>query len=472
MVPIMLKIDKNSSEPIYLQIYRQLKVQIISGEIQTGERLKATRVLSEEYHLSRNTILNAYQQLESEGFVRSIIGSGFYVEEIPEFIHEKVSLTIPNSNPEPNKTYRYDFRYGALEPNLYKNTDFRRCLKEAMNELEEKPSLYNGDPMGLQSLREAISTYLFETRDMRISFDQVIITGGHHYSISLLQKILPSSVSTLYMEEPGHNDTFDIFKEAGYTIVPVEVDDNGMKVDQIKSFDKALAYITPSHQFPLGAILPIGRRLQLLKWAKKSSSYIIEDDYDASLRYKEQPIPSLFSLDRNQSVIYLGTFSKSLSPDLRVSYIVLPAGFDYAPLRKHFLLSSPASSLIQLTIEKYISLGFYKTRINKLRNLLRKKHNRILSFFARHYGDRIKIYGIGGGTHFVLALPTDKDQESILSFFHQRDIAVYPTKKYYLQKKQDKENLVLIGYSGIPLEELDDYLDHLKTAIDALTKAA
>ena len=135
-------------------------------------------------------------------------------------------------------------------------------------------------------------------------------------------------------------------------------------------------------------------------------------------------------------------------------------------------MSSPASSLIQRTIENYIRLGFYKTRINKLRNLLRKKHNKILSFFARHYGDQIRLYGSGGGTHFVLALPTNMDQESILSFFHHRDIAVYPTKKYYFQKSSQHENLILIGYSGIPLNDLDDYLDHLKPAIDALIKAA
>ena len=270
---------------------------------------------------------------------------------------------------------------------------------------------------------------------MHVRPEQILITGGHHYSISLLQKILPEDIDTLYMEEPGHEDSFSTFLEEGFHIVSIPVDENGMRVEKIVSRNKAIAYVTPSHQFPLGAILPIGRRLSLLKWAKASRSYIIEDDYDASLRYKEQPIPSLFSLDRNQSVIYLGSFSKTLSPDLRISYIVLPADLDLHSFSG--LISSPVSVLMQLTVEKYIRSGQYKRTIARIRNLLRKKHNKIISFFKECYGDTISLYGIGGGTHFVISLPVNMKQEEIIAFFAERDIAVYPTKNYYLQLRRD-----------------------------------
>ena len=467
----MLKLDRNDKDPIYLQIYKQYKRQIITGELKRDERLPATRALCQEYHLSRNTVLNAYQQLESEGFVRSKLGSGFYVEEIPEFSHELSFDSFPVRK-ENRRKLTYDFRYGALEPNIYKTNAFRRSLKEAMNELESRESLANDEPQGLYGLREAISEYLLQVRDMRVSPGQILITGGHHYSISLLQKILPSDIRTLYMEEPGHDDSSSTFLEEGYNIVSIPVDDNGMQVEKIVSNEKAIAYVTPSHQFPLGAILPIGRRAQLLKWAKASHSYIIEDDYDASLRYKEQPIPSLFSLDRNKSVIYLGSFSKTLSPDLRVSYIVLPD--DLIRFTSSGLISSPVSVLMQLTIEKYIRSGHYKTSIARIRNLLRKKHNRIVSFFSQHYDDTIRIYGIGGGTHFVLSLPVKMKQEDIISFFARRDIAVYPTQNYYLDSRNADQGSILIGYGGIPLEKLDDHLLHLKDAIDELiqTKTA
>ena len=461
----MLTLDRNDKDPIYFQIYRQFKEQIISGELKTGERLPATRALCQEYHLSRNTVLYAYQQLESEGFISSKVGSGFYVEEIPEFSHENDRVPIFFSS-EKKEALTYDFRYGALEPNIYKTSAFRRSLKEAMNELESKANLANDEPSGLYGLREAISEYLLQARDMHVRPEQILITGGHHYSISLLQKILPEDIDTLYMEEPGHEDSFSTFLEEGFHIVSIPVDENGMRVEKIVSRNKAIAYVTPSHQFPLGAILPIGRRLSLLKWAKASRSYIIEDDYDASLRYKEQPIPSLFSLDRNQSVIYLGSFSKTLSPDLRISYIVLPADLDLHSFSG--LISSPVSVLMQLTVEKYIRSGQYKRTIARIRNLLRKKHNKIISFFKECYGDTISLYGIGGGTHFVISLPVNMKQEEIIAFFAERDIAVYPTKNYYLQKEIAPEGLILIGYGGIPLDRLDEHLRHLKTVSDEL----
>ena len=464
----MLKIDRNDEDPIYLQIYRQFREQIILGQLKTGERLPATRMLSEEYHLSRNTILSAYQQLESEGFIRSTIGSGFYVEELPSFSLNTEEKSPPQKKMSKEGHYMYDFRYGALEPNLYRNTGFRRCLKEAMNELENRESLSNADPGGVYGLRQAISDYLYEVRDMQVSPEQVFITGGHHYSISLLQKLLPEEIHTLYMEDPGHEDSSDIFMQAGYVIKPVRVDDNGMIIDQIGKEENAIAYVTPSHQFPLGAILPIGRRLQLLRWAKEYHNYIIEDDYDAELRYREQPIPSLYSLDRGESVIYLGSFSKSLSPDLRISYVVLPSDLDYEKISRQILISSPASALIQLTIERFIRSGLYRSRIAKIRNLLRKKHNRIISFFHENYENRIILYGIGGGTHFVLSLPTERSQEEILAHFHERDIAVYPTKDYFHDQDKAPENMILIGYSGIPLQKLEEYLLHIKQSIDTL----
>ncbi|MBQ1482220.1 MAG: PLP-dependent aminotransferase family protein [Erysipelotrichaceae bacterium] len=464
----MLKLNKNDKEPVYLQIYRQLKEQIIAGELSTDERLPATRALCQEYHLSRNTVLNAYQQLESEGFIRSKIGSGYYVEAIPEYSRPETK-TAPFFFPhETDPAYAYDFRYGALEPNLYKSAGFRKALREAVNELQKKDNLYNEEPSGLLSLRQAIAVSLLETRDMHVSPSQILITGGHHYSISLLQKILPSSVRTLFMEEPGHDDSVATFYQAGYEIVPIRVDDNGMMTDKLPAGKTGIAYVTPSHQFPLGAILPIARRLQLLKWADGCSGYIIEDDYDAHLRYKEQPIPSLYSLDRNGCVIYLGSFSKSLSPDLRISYIVLPASLHLS--KDKDLISSPASTLIQLSIERYISLGFYKTRIAKIRNLLRKKHNRIVSFFHEHYGERIRIFGIGGGTHFVLSLPVRMKQDELLSFFRSEGIGVWPIEPYYLQKDEVPEGCILIGYGGIPSEKLDEYLDALKNVIDKLNR--
>ena len=465
----MLKLDKTSKTPIYLQIYQQLKDQIISGQLKTGERLRATRVLSEEYRLSRNTVLTAYQQLESEGFVRSIIGSGFYVEDLPEYQGNREKEISFDPQEKEIKTCTYDFRYGSIEPNVYRSRAFRKALREAMDQLERQDSLQDGDPRGNYGLRQAISEHLREVRGVIASADQIIITSGHHYSVSLLRKIIPSKIRTLAIEDPGHRDSRAIFGEAGFQIVPIPLDDNGMRTEHLLPLADTLVYVTPSHQFPMGMILPIGRRLQLLKWAKDSDSYIIEDDYDSELRYREQPVDALFSLDRNDRVIYLGSFSKSLSPDLRVSYIVLPRSLN-SLLSSEDLPASSSSALIQFALERYLRSGEYRKRIARMRNILRKKHERIVDRLQDHYGDQLKIYGIGGGTHFVLKLPTELDQEQTVSFFRQRDIGIYPTEGYRLKKQKNGPSFILIGYSGIPLDRLDEYLDRFIETLDELLK--
>ncbi len=459
----MLEINKSSKIPVYIQIYEELKNQIISGEMKAGERLIATRTLAQDYHLSRNTVLLAYQQLESEGFVSSKIGSGFYVEEIPKIADTRPETETAADSETKKETYPYDFRYGSIEPNVYVTRGFRKALKEALSQLEEKQTLQDCEAQGLLSLRQALCDHLREVRGVIADPEQIVITSGHHYSLKLLSEVFSGRYFALALEDPGHQDTREVFMKAGYEILPIPLDGNGIQTSQLVSHNKVLAYVTPSHQFPLGTILPVGRRLQLLKWAQESDSFLIEDDYDSELRYRERPVPALYSLDSHERVIYLGSFSKSLSPDLRVSYIVFPKSLKPS----QSLFSSSASLLIQMTLSEYLRSKEYRKRINQIRNSLRKKHTRIIDFLRNHYDDLIRIYGIGGGTHFVLKLPTDLSEEEILSAFHKEETCVYPASQYYFDST-DHQNMILIGYSGIPLSELDEYLEHLKKGIDRI----
>ena len=468
----MLKIDKTSNIPVYIQIYEELKHQIITGEKKAGERLSATRSLSEDYHISRNTVLAAYQQLESEGFIYSRIGSGYYVEEIPEISERKKAEGTLRSQKEDDVKYLYDFRYGSIEPNVYRTRGFRKALKEAMNEIEDYDALRDPDSKGLFELREAIADHLREVRGIEADADQILVTGGHHYSLKLLCELFPEGYESLALEDPGHRDTREIFMKAGYCILPIPLDENGMKVDRVMGYQKILAYVTPSHQFPLGAILPVGRRFHLLQWAYNSDSFLIEDDYDSELRFKERPVPSLYSLDFRGRVIYLGSFSKSLSPDLRVSYIVFPRNFDLSILEDKALFSSGTSLLIQLTLKEYLQSSEYRKRISRIRKILRKKHNAIIDFLDAHYGERIKIYGIGGGTHFVLKLDTKRSSKEILDIFHQEGVNIHPIDEYCFNRNEDGKGMFMIGYSGIELSSLDDALLHLKNGIDRIIETS
>ena len=466
----MLKIDKTSKTPVYIQIYEELKRQIISGEKKAGERLNATRALSEDYHISRNTVLAAYQQLESEGFIYSRIGSGYYVEEIPELSGKKRTEDALRGRKQEKMKYLYDFRYGSIEPNVYRTRGFRKALKDAINQIEDYDALRDPDPKGLYELRQAIADHLREVRGIEADVRQIVVTGGHHYSLKLLCELFPEGYRSLALEDPGHRDTREVFMKAGYQIFPIPLDENGMKVEQVIRHEKILAYVTPSHQFPLGAILPVGRRFQLLKWANDSESFLIEDDYDSELRFKERPVPSLYSLDYRGRVIYLGSFSKSLSPDLRVSYIVFPRNFDLRILEDRAMFSSGTSLLIQLILKEYLQSSEYRKRISRIRKILRKKHNAIIGFLNERYGERIRIYGIGGGTHFVLKPDTDRSSTEILNIFHEEGVNVYPIDEYCFNRNDDLSGMFMIGYSGIPLSSLDDALLHLQKGIDRLLK--
>ena len=460
----MINIDKNLKTPIYLQIYEQIRNEIIEGERKAHERLPATRDFAEDYQISRNSVLNAYQQLESEGFVSSKIGSGFYVEDLPERYETPIRENRPDAIPQETQTYRYDFRYGSIEPNVYRSRSFRKALKDALFKLEEKEILSDEHPQGLYSLRQAICDHLNEVRGVKAGPEQVIITSGHRYSLKLLSEYFSSGSYSASIEDPGHRDVKDIFLQAGCQIHPIPLDENGIRIDVISKHDHTLACLTPSHQFPMGAILPIARRLQLLQWADETDSFIIEDDYDSELRYKERPVPALYSLDRKGRVIYLGSFSKSLSPDLRISYIVLPEDLPIDPK----LLNSSTSLLIQMTLDEYLRSNEYRKRISRIRNSLRKKHNHIIDVLNEHYRNRIRICGSGGGTHFVLQIPLKKDHPDLLETFRKENCEVYPISDLYLDPKQGKEDMIMIGYGGIRMSELDEYLNHLKNAIDQL----
>jgi len=464
----MIEIDNNSKTPVYEQIYAQLRQQIIAGELPKGSRLSPTRTFAKDYHLSRNTVLSAYMQLQSEGFIKSIQGSGFYVEELPEYKdvnHSEKQKTFKNCEQEKP---RYDFRYGLIEPNIYNIRGFRKAMKSAWDILEDRQALYDDDPQGLFSLRQAICEHLAQERGVEADPRYLLITSGHHYSLQLITSLLSKDEYTFFMEEPGHQDSREVFRKEGYKVYPLYVDENGAIISRLKDIHNAIVYVTPSHQFPTGHILPIGRRMKLLEWARNNNGYIIEDDYDSQLRYKERPIPSLHSLDQNERVIYFGSFSKSLSSDLRVSYVLLPPALKLLFDEDRSYLNSSVSSFIQLTLSEYLHSGEYQRRINSIRNLYRKKHNLIIDFFKNNYDDSIKIYGAGGGTHLLLEIVTDLKKEEIIKRFLQNDIGVYPCDIYWADKTKAKDNQILIAYSGIRLEELNEYLLQMKKVLDQI----
>ncbi|SEW28392.1 transcriptional regulator, GntR family [Ruminococcaceae bacterium KH2T8] len=464
----MITINKNTETPIYKQIYEQIKRDILNGSLTSGMRLPASRSLAAEYHISRNSVVAAYDQLVIEGFITSKTGSGYYVEELhflPKRDHDKVDRTQYSSKKSTVEELKYNFRYGNLEYNCYQDSNWRKCINAAMDVLANSQSTNYLPAEGLQSLREELALFLRRTRGVNCIPEQVIVTSGHQYALDIISKLFISRDHSFAMEDPGYDGCRELFIRNGHTPIAIPVETDGINLDAVYKIKKSLLYITPSHQFPTGSILPVSKRLSLLEYAAKTGSFIIEDDYDSELRYNAMPIPSLQSMDEHDRTIYIGTFSKSLSPDLRIAYIILPLCLLNEYRKKFRISNSSVPTILQIALCEYIKSGNYERYVNAIRTHYKHKNAKILSGLNL---DSCDIIGSAAGLHFLINIHTSSDQDDIVNHFLKYDVAVYPTKRYWIRKELCPEHQILVGYSSIPYQKLDKAIEQFNRALETL----
>lgn len=464
----MFYFEKEAASPLYQQLYEQLRQQIMEGIFPMGRKLPPTRELAAEYHLSRNTVIQAYQQLAVEGYVRSAAGSGYYVEDLSLF-HGFYRSEQPKGTPHvpaEKSDGLFDFHYGNLDYNCYQSKAWRRCLLDAYDRMAFQNTVSYCDPQGLPELRQELANYLHFSRGVRCCADQVILTSGHQYSLSLLARLFSGGNWKFAMEEPGYNGTRIVMQQYGFSPIPIPLEQDGISVAETEHLSHTLLYITPSHQFPMGSVLPITKRLALLQWAAKSDSYILEDDYDSELRYHSLPVPSLQSIDGNGRAIYMGTFSKSLSPDLRIAYIVLPE-----QLLERYRTSFPHSncgvpSLLQYALMQFLHSGEYQKHINAMRTHYQKKHDYILNFFKENLTEQASLSGSDAGLHFILTLQKDFGGNNTIKEFAENKVKIYPVSPFWANQSDCPVNQFLLGYGSIPLMELPLAMAGIRTTID------
>lgn len=475
----MFNIDKKSDASLYEQLYEQLKQQILSGNIVAGQRLPATRELALEYQLSRNTVINAYRQLEVEGYIKPITGSGYYVENLNSFkIDLPKSDTFPDVPKQTATQYDYAFAYDDLDYNCYNSKAWRKCILNAYDSLSSKDSIAYKEPQGFSNLRHILGGYLYLSRGVKCSAEQIIFTSSHKQSMNIIANLFNNARSAsgragrsdwgFAMEDPGYSGTRQVMEQNNFHIEPVPVENDGISIDAVQNLFHTLLYVTPSHQFPLGSVLPISKRLQLLEWAQKNDGYIIEDDYDSELRYHNRPIPSLQSIDSSERTIYLGTFSKSLSPDLRISYIVLPANLLTYFREKYLYVNCPVSALLQLALAEYIGSGEYQRHINAMRTHYRKKHDYIRNYVKETLSENALLLGEDAGLHFVLSIQTKRSQTELIEKFSRKRIQISPTESFWINKALYPQNQFLLGFSAIPLAQLPKAMERLSEVINSI----
>lgn len=447
-----MNLDPRSTKTLYEQIYEYIRDEIRKGTLKCGERLPSTRLLASHLDVSRSTAQLAYEQLLSEGYIEAIPCKGYFVCQMEALYRLDTAPVKPEwiVEPEPN-TYRYDFTPNGIDLKHFPFAAWRKLNREVLQQ-DESDLFLLGEASGEWELREVISSYLHQARGVHVRPEQVIVGAGNDYLLMLLSRILGMD-HKIAMESPTYRHAWDVFQKLGYDCRTVSMDKFGMNVEKLKESGADIAYVMPSHQYPLGIVMPIKRRQELLCWAEeKPGRYLIEDDYDSEFRYIGKPIPSLQGNDRSGCVIYLGTFSKSIAPAIRISYLVLPESLLETYRRIDNVFSSTVSRLDQRVLQLFMEKGYYERHLNKMRALYKSKHDVLMSEIRKMRGVR-QVLGDHSGVHILLQMDGHLTEQELIQRARQAGIKVYPLSEYCVNEA-DYPPTVILGYATLSEEEI------------------
>lgn len=445
---LTFSLEADSSVPLYEQLYLHIRQAIVDDTLTTGTKLPSKRKLGEFLDVSQTTVELAYAQLLAEGYIESLPRKGFYVLPQEELYVRRGSSVI---EPLPvKKTYEFDLYPSQIDTTAFPFERWRRHLKQVVSE-EHHDLLSLGSVQGDFVLRQEIATYLYHSRGVHCSPEQIVVGSGTEQLLPQLLELLPDT-TTFGIEDPGYPLTRQLFAHQRRTFIPIPVDESGVRVDVVEQAAIDALYVTPAHQFPTGTILSVSRRQRLLNWASEQQTYVIEDDYDSEFRYSGKPIPSLQSMDQNERVVYLSTFSKSLMPSLRIGYMVLPPPLlnRYRERYRHFTCSVPRFE--QHTLAEFMATGDFEKHLNRMRKTYRRKLEIIIAAF-KPYEPIVSITGASAGLHVVLSVQTTKSSEELKRLAEAASIRINTMTDYRINSSDTVPQL-LFGFAALSEEVL------------------
>lgn len=482
MYDMTIQLQADSDKCLYEQIYEHIKQEIREGKLLAGERLPSTRSLADYLQVARSTVEYAYDQLLSEGYIEAKPYRGYFVcpmEELLQLEDDMRKNSLSNSlqqdggaaeesfrgarlcQQDEREQYTYDFSPNGIDMSGFPFGVWKKITKNILTDANSE-LFAQGEPQGDYDLRLTISRYLHSSRGVNCTPEQIVVGAGNDYLLMLLEKILGRHVK-IAMENPTYKRAYRIFQSFAYPITTVDMDESGMKVSRLAKEDVRLAYVMPSHQFPTGTVMPIGRRRELLKWADGDAErYLIEDDYDSEFRYRGKPIPSLQASDEHGKVIYMGTFSKAIAPAIRVSYMVLPKALLNKYRSSCYFYSCTVSRIDQRILNEFIRNGYFERHLNKMRKLYRGKHDLLLECL-KPFEEKFTISGEHAGLHLLLTAKEDTQEKTFIRAAAENGVKVYGLTDSLVAGAPDKAT-ILLGFGGLKNQEIVEGVKLLQKA--------
>ncbi|MGY0574579.1 MocR-like pyridoxine biosynthesis transcription factor PdxR [Bradyrhizobium sp. RDM12] len=455
------------------QIYEALRDQIMSLVYSTDGLLPSSRALADEMGVARSTVTIAYEQLAAEGFIETRHGARPRVARaVVERGRTRATSRPPTRKARlsafgerlrqdpprwtaPSRGLVANFRYGELSPSDFPVLAWKKAITAAMARKPER--LAYDDPCGALRLRAALQGYLWRSRSVRCEVDQIVVVNGSQQGLDICARLLLDAGDRFVMEDPGYQMARHTFAATGAITMPVTADAEGLQTGRLDGIAARLAYVTPSHQYPLGGVMPIGRRHQLLAWARKNDAYVIEDDYDSEYRYDTKPIPPLHALEGSDNVIYLGTVSKTLSPTLRIGYLVVPPALRSLFAAAKQIMDRHTPLIEQEALAAMLESGAYDSHVRRVRRRNAERRQALLDALHRRFGDRVRIEGAAAGLHVVAWFDDvpQKHEDALIEAARAKGVGIHPVSALFVGSRARRPVGLVMGYSALETAQIE-----------------
>lgn len=459
-------LDPHSKTPLYEQLYRAVRADIMSGTLAGGTRLPSKRQLAANLRVSQITVETAYGQLLAEGYIVSEPRRGYFVQKqlAAPAQAQAPKAAAPHPHTAPADDCKYDFRTNIVDTGCFPFATWARLSRSVLSEYSDR-LLRATDPCGAAELRGQIARYLYDFRGINISPDNILVGAGSEYLMHLVIQLLGRE-RVYALENPGYRKLYQIFSDNGAAVRPLPLDKSGLRADALAASDASVVYLTPSHHFPLGTVMPAARRMEILRWASAAPGrYIIEDDYDSEFRYASRPIPALGELDHAGRVVYVNTFAKSLSPSLRIGYLVLPDALMARYHERFSLYSSTVPSFDQHTLAAFMRMGGFERHISRSRKVYQARRDALMTALDRELADLPhEVSRSEAGLHLLLHMRNGMLERELIERASAAGVRVYGLSAYYTPPVKPPKATLVLGYAGLTEQQINEAAALLRQA--------